>query len=180
MIRLIPNNLNNYQKSVSEILLRHLGRPLVCAAAQEKRESFTATEMTLVISTIIRAVFLLNSIKILYCFIVRSFLHFIKGNVEGESENDIQPKSIDQEGARKDRTGNLTEYILPILPSAASPSSAKRNVTFNIYEEVLGEVGMGGNFRLNNEGWFHIKYILRHFIIMLMTTYLSYNMTNLF
>ena len=29
----------------------------------------------------------------------------------------------------------------PVLPSTGSPSSAKRNVTFNIYEEVHGEGG---------------------------------------
>ena len=34
------------------------------------------------------------------------------------------------------------ENLLPVsLPSASSPSTAKRNVTFNIYEELHGEDG---------------------------------------
>ena len=46
--------------------------------------------------------------------------------------------------AKKDKRSKLEDPIGKVLPSAlpstGSPTSGKRNVTFNIYEEVHGEV----------------------------------------
>ena len=46
--------------------------------------------------------------------------------------------------------GDNKENVLPShLPTSTSPNSSKRNVTFNIYEEVHGE--RGREFKLINE-----------------------------
>ena len=46
--------------------------------------------------------------------------------------------------------GDNKENVLPShLPTSTSPNSSKRNVTFNIYEEVHGD--RGREFKLINE-----------------------------
>ena len=53
------------------------------------------------------------------------------------------------------------ENLLPVsLPSASSPSSGKRNVTFNIYEELHGEDGNELKLIEDKGKQFSVKYCI--------------------
>ena len=69
------------------------------------------------------------------------FLSIIFSDTKIGYEISITTKESDP-GKTNLKSGEEKENILPTsLPSASSPSTIKRNVTFNIYEELHGEDG---------------------------------------